>query len=624
MVVNITNKIQNIVLGLLVVLTAGVVFFTSSNKLSSNAENVTNIEYTKLIKDTSKVEDSVSRFFNSSLESIGQIYYDDRIKKSIFMRHTRLNNNYKQKASESLKDFAIFKGYKNILLFDPEFKLLGSVNRSISFTQDVLTSITNRLENFKENQVVLQKINGQNALAIILKLEYADGHYAYLVVVENLFESIVDLPGYNTDDAEYFMVSKTLDYKDSLLSINGENTPEHFYLKEDTLMKYSEFFSRSFNYEGKETVGKIQKLKEKQYSYILGLLKPESLALKIKDSEMVIKDYYFNYYILVGLLLLSYLSLVFSKVNLQRQFMNLLAYIAYRFDPERDKKKAGEALTKQIKKDAFSYAEKEASLKNTMFKAYSALKKMTPEDIRNLSIKNSLSKENIRLVYQPVVDAKTMQPQFCEVYLRLLNYYGEELMPSEFIPVLRHFNMLENLDEMMLEKVIKKIQSLQSTDSSAKISLNISSGAFNSDKFLKKLKSSFITGEISTENVMLEIPALEVINDEKSAEFIDDLTNYGVHFAVSISSLGNQTMKKILSHKIKYAKIDMSEFSNVLESEEKQKTLKQILTNSKNNGISIIAERIETELMFKLAKSLDIQLLQGYYIGKPKKYYTHK
>jgi EAL domain-containing protein (putative c-di-GMP-specific phosphodiesterase class I) len=68
----------------------------------------------------------------------------------------------------------------------------------------------------------------------------------------------------------------------------------------------------------------------------------------------------------------------------------------------------------------------------------------------------------------------------------------------------------------------------------------------------------------------------------------------------------------------------MSAFASVLENEAKQKVLKQILANSKKHDIKIIAERIETELMFKLAKSLDIEFLQGYYIGKPKKYYTHK
>ncbi|HAG52185.1 MAG TPA: hypothetical protein DCL21_00160, partial [Alphaproteobacteria bacterium] len=219
---------------------------------------------------------------------------------------------------------------------------------------------------------------------------------------------------------------------------------------------------------------------------------------------------------------------------------------------------------------------------------------------------------------------KTLQPQFCEVFLRLLNYYGEELMPSEFIPVLKHFNMLENLDEMMLEKIIKKIQTLNSTDPTARISLNISNGAFNSYKFLDKLKYSLKDGGINTDNVMLEIPAIDIIHEQKHINFIQELTQSGVQFAVSVYDLDTPTAKKVVELGIKYVRIDMSKFADVLENESKQKLLKQVLANAEKYDLIIIAERIETEFMYKLARSLDIQLLQGYHIGKPKKYYTHK
>lgn len=619
----ITTKVQNIILGLILFIATVIVAGLHYTQLSVNQEKVTNQEYNKLAEEITNVEETINRYFKTNLDNLGQIYYDDRIKKALFMRNTRLYPTYQEKAQHALQDFAIYKQYNNLILFDPSFNLIASVNRSFNFPQDLLVKIINRLETQKQNQLVLQRLDGRSVIIYFVKLKYEETQYAYLVSVEELFPAIAGLPNMANNMAEYYFVTKTLDYKDSLLNLSGENTPDNFYLKEDTLMKYSPHVSMAFNYMGQETISKVEVLSDFQYAHILGLLKVTNFNGEVNQArDAIIKNFMIAGSIL-GLLGLLYVVLLVTKINLQYKVLQLIDELMYRLNPAKQELRARDKV-KQVQKEAYAYAEQEASIKNTMFKAYSALKKMTPEDIRNLSIKNSLSKENIRLVYQPVVNSKTMQSEFCEVYLRLLNYYGEELMPSEFIPVLKHFNMLENLDEMMLDKVIKKIQSLQSTDSTAKISLNISSGAFNSDKFLRKLKSSFITGEIGTKNVMLELPALDVINDERSVEFIDELTNYGVHFAVSISSLENSTVKKILEHKIKFVKIDMSAFASVLENEAKQKVLKQILANSKKHDIKIIAERIETELMFKLAKSLEIEFLQGYYIGKPKKYYTHK
>jgi EAL domain-containing protein (putative c-di-GMP-specific phosphodiesterase class I) len=619
----ITTKVQNIVLGLILLIATVIVVGLHYTQLSANQEKVTNQEYNKLAEEITNVEETINRYFKTNLDNLGQIYYDDRIKKALFMRNTRLYPTYQEKAQNALQDFAIYKQYNNLILFDPSFNLIASVNRSFNFPQELLVKIINRLETQKQNQLVLQRLDGKSVIIYFVKLKYEETQYAYLVSVEELFPAIAGLPNMGNNMAEYYFTTKTLDYKDSLLNLSGENTPDNFYLKEDTLMKYSPHVSMAFNYMGQETISKVEVLSDFQYAHVLGLLKVSNFNGEVNQArDAIIKNFAIAGSIL-GLLGLLYVVLVVTKTNIQYKILQFIDELMYRLNPAKQELRARDKV-KQVQKEAYAYAEQEASIKNTMFKAYSALKKMTPEDIRNLSIKNSLSKENIRLVYQPVVNSKTMQSEFCEVYLRLLNYYGEELMPSEFIPVLKHFNMLENLDEMMLDKVIKKIQSLQSTDSTAKISLNISSGAFNSDKFLRKLKSSFITGEIGTKNVMLELPALDVINDERSVEFIDELTNYGVHFAVSISSLENSTVKKILEHKIKFVKIDMSAFASVLENEAKQKVLKQILANSKKHDIKIIAERIETELMFKLAKSLDIEFLQGYYIGKPKKYYTHK
>lgn len=622
-VFKITTKIQNIFLGVAVALFCLGVAIKAIQDFSSNTAKITNKEISELNRRTSEVEQSVNRYVNSIFESMGEIYYDERIKKAAVTSNTKLFPLYREKTRAALREFALFKDLKNIFLFNSDYNLVSSVNRSIYLNADNVSDISKRLEEFKDKQLVMQTIANKKVVLFIYRLDYSEFNHAYVVVVDDLSNLTNGLADYQTKEAEYYLFSRTLGYKNSLIKLKQADSINYYNLQENTLMRFNSEFIRSYNSEGVETISKVEPLNNFQYSFVLGILKPDFLVEKIASSKSQISSYYTFWLVWAVIFALIYILLVISKLNIHRQLVLAKGKIIELFKSKDDKIKPQE-LSKAAKRQAYSYIEEENALKNSVFKVYNSLRKMSPEDIRNLSIKNSLSKENIRLVYQPVVDSKTMQPQFCEVFLRLLNYYGEELMPSEFIPVLSHFNMLENLDEMMLEKVIKKVQSLQSTDETAKISLNISNGAFNSSKFLRKLKAGLIQGNINTENVMLELPSLTIIENENHSAFIKDLRSYGVHFAVSVDLLDNTTLKQITDHNIQYVRINMSAFSNVLENIESQKTLKQIISNAKKYNLQIVAERIETEFMFKLAKSLEIPLLQGYYIGKPKKYYTHK
>jgi EAL domain-containing protein (putative c-di-GMP-specific phosphodiesterase class I) len=621
--IKISTKNQNIFLGMVLALIFLTLGFNSYKDFSDNKNKITNIELAQLTQKVDETEKSLNRYFSSIFTSLGEIYYDDRIKKATLTVNSRLFKVYQEKAYTALREFILFKDLKNILLFDGSYNLISAINRSVFIDAENLDLIKKRLENYKHKQVIFQTINNNKQAILILKLNYSESNSAYIVVIEDLSEITKELSAYETNQREFFLFTKTLDYRNSLIKLKQGDSYGYYSLQENSLLRFNSGFIRSFNAQGEETISRVKDLDDFQYSFVLGLTKPDYLNAEVLKYKAQLSSYYTFWLFWSVLLAVLYALVVYSKLNIvnsiifaKKQIIKVLNFKEHEQEPQE--------LVKEAKKQAYSYIEDENAIKNSVYKVYNSLRKMSPEDIRNLSIKNSLSKENIRLFYQPVIDSKTMQPQFCEVFLRLLNYYGDELMPSEFIPVLAHFNMLENLDEMMLEKVLKKIQTLQSTDPSAKISLNISKGAFNSDKFLHKLKASLIKGNINTENVMLEIPDFEILNNEEHAEFIKDLTGYGVHFAVSVENLDAEIVNKLASSNISYIRIDMSHFSDVLENKIKQDLLKQIISNSKKNNLQIIAERIETEFMFKLAKSLDIPLLQGYYIGKPKKYYTHK
>ena len=67
-------------------------------------------------------------------------------------------------------------------------------------------------------------------------------------------------------------------------------------------------------------------------------------------------------------------------------------------------------------------------------------------------------------------------------------------------------------------------------------------------------------------------------------------------------------------------KIDRKFITNIHEDQKKQAMVKDMIKTFHSRGIKALAEGIETEEEFNYLKTVDVDLMQGYYLGKPKIY----
>jgi EAL domain-containing protein (putative c-di-GMP-specific phosphodiesterase class I) len=185
--------------------------------------------------------------------------------------------------------------------------------------------------------------------------------------------------------------------------------------------------------------------------------------------------------------------------------------------------------------------------------------------------------------------------------------------------VLERTGLICRLDKYIWELACKKLREWK--DSGLKdchISVNISSKDF----YLTDIYSTFTElvekYEISPQKLRLEITETAIMRDlETQLELIERLRNYG--FAVEIDDFGSgySSLNMLKDMNVDTLKIDMG-FLRRTDYEERSRTiLKTVISLSKQLGMEVVTEGVETEEQVNFLEASGCDIFQGYYFAKP-------
>ena len=219
----------------------------------------------------------------------------------------------------------------------------------------------------------------------------------------------------------------------------------------------------------------------------------------------------------------------------------------------------------------------------------------------------------LRMVYQPIYDLNNKCFNHYEALIRLDNDELGYVGPGEFIPIAESFGLANEIDYFVLNATCDFLKRNPDINN---LEINISCAEFfnnPSERFLKVIDSygvdpSRLCLEI-TETVAVKYPA-------KTKEFMEDLSKYGVQFAMDDFGSGYSNIARFISLPFSYAKLDKS----LLEEEDNIKIfLDSAVHLFKNLNIPIILEGVEVEKQLKVAHDKKIEFVQGFYYSKPLK-----
>ncbi|MEE1869970.1 cyclic di-GMP receptor LapD [Pseudomonas auratipiscis] len=226
---------------------------------------------------------------------------------------------------------------------------------------------------------------------------------------------------------------------------------------------------------------------------------------------------------------------------------------------------------------------------------------------------DALQQGRFQLFFQPVVASNAPeQVLHYKVISRVLDAQGQAIAAGRFLPWLERFGWSARLDVLMLEQVLKHMQT--HTES---LALNLSAATLADSNALQRVYALLAQHPALGPRLTLEIGE-EQLPDQA---VLEQLTRrlHALGFSLSLQRFGGRfSMIGNLAHLgLAYLKIDGSYIRAIDEEQHKRLFIEAIQRAAHSIDLPLIAERVETEGELKVLREMGIQGVQGRLIGEP-------
>jgi diguanylate cyclase (GGDEF)-like protein len=228
-------------------------------------------------------------------------------------------------------------------------------------------------------------------------------------------------------------------------------------------------------------------------------------------------------------------------------------------------------------------------------------------------LRNALSRHELQVYYQPIVDLSSGQIFKAEALLRWTHPKLGMISPDTFIPLAEESGLIHEIGEWVLHESIQSVERwFKQFGRIIQISVNKSPIQFEREAEFTwadaldslRLPGNSVTVEITEGLLLKESP--------KIRQQLLGIKNSGIEVSIDDFGTGFSALSYLKKFDIDYLKIDRS-FIKDLELEEDDMALTEaIILMAHKLGIKTIAEGVETEGQFRLLKSFGCDYAQGF------------
>lgn len=237
-------------------------------------------------------------------------------------------------------------------------------------------------------------------------------------------------------------------------------------------------------------------------------------------------------------------------------------------------------------------------------------------------IKRAIDNQELFLVYQPKVGARSLAPSGVEALLRWHHPRFGMISPGVFIPILEENGKIYDVTDWVIVEVCRQISRWQQESVAfGQVSINIPGPYVTSSRLLKIIHDNLSAHKIDSRCIELEITETSVIEDiENAITAVARFRELGLSVALDDFGTGLSSLSYLKRMPISTIKIDKSFVDGVPVSDKDSAVLKAIITLCYSLNLNVVIEGVEMEGQMEFITSLtEAPMIQGYYFSRPLK-----
>jgi len=232
------------------------------------------------------------------------------------------------------------------------------------------------------------------------------------------------------------------------------------------------------------------------------------------------------------------------------------------------------------------------------------------------SVHHALKNDAFVLHYQPLLHIRSRIISHYEALLRLKTDHGL-VGPQTFLPAVARFGLMGDIDHWVVEHAIRALAESSSRGSKLRLSVNLSSFAFENESFAAGVRSLLKNYGVDGDQICFEITERMAVRFAvKTDKQIAMLRDIGCRIAVDDFGTGYSSFSYLKRLPVDYLKIDGSFIKGMATDRVDQSMVRMVGEVARAVGMETVAEYVQSAAALALLKKYGIDYAQGFYIGR--------
>ncbi len=276
-----------------------------------------------------------------------------------------------------------------------------------------------------------------------------------------------------------------------------------------------------------------------------------------------------------------------------------------------------ETLTKNA--DAAMYESKQNGRNTLRFYSNKMSQNIQQRLIMENELRQALKRDELYLVYQPIIDGDTGRVIAAEALMRWRNERLGNVPPEQFIPLAESLGLISTFGEWLLDQACSQVKKWQKIENGPEyVSVNVSSRQLRNDVIIEDVKLALTLHQLPASVLELELTESALIeHTEENERIFDTLHKMGVRLAVDDFGTGYSSLNYLRRFSFDTLKVDRSFISDTPGKKDAIELVQAIHSMAKSMNMKIIAEGVESREQLSFLQELGCDAIQGYYISEP-------
>ena len=269
--------------------------------------------------------------------------------------------------------------------------------------------------------------------------------------------------------------------------------------------------------------------------------------------------------------------------------------------------------------DAAMYRAKADGRARYQFYAADMNSSLLGELLLETQLRGAIERNELRLYYQPKVDAATGRLSGMEALLRWDHPELGLLSPARFITVAEDSGLIVPIGEWVLRTACRQMRSwLDDGLDPAPVSVNLSAHQFGHQDIVARVDAVLTENDLDAGRLELELTETALMRDmHRALEVLERLRNRGVGLSIDDFGSGYSSLGYLHMFPVQVLKIDQTFVHGIRPGGTDGKIATAIIALGHSLGLQVIAEGVETEYQRVFLAGQACNHLQGYLFGRP-------